>query len=180
MTTKRRELIDALIGGLNIEEDIYAIETVSEKTEHLQESQYLDFYQTVMAENTYGNGVKAVIKVAEQFKPVNVDLVEVKAKELIEFVHSMNHTIFENAKMSGRTFEDELKGTKFLGLRDKDKAILNQVKPYCEYKQLISNISCYGTSLEQLKAFKSAVEYSESYSGMIECIKVQKMVEQKR
>jgi len=88
----------------------------------------------------------------------------------------MNNAIFENAKMSGRTFEDELQGTKFLGLRDKDEAILNQVKPYCEYKQLISNINTYATSLEQLKAFKQAIEYTHSYSGAIECSRVSKMI----
>lgn len=86
-----------------------------------------------------------------------IDDTEIRANELITLVYSMNATVFENAKASGRTFEDELRGTIFRNIED-DIAILNNVKPYCEYKQLVNNISCYQTSKEQLKAFKDAIK----------------------
>ena len=178
MYNLRNELIKTIIKSLKIDDNPFNVITIQDMIENISDDNLQEYYQALFGnEHSYLNGLDRVAKVAEQFKPQQkTDLTEIKAKELIEFVHSMNHTIFENAKMSGRTFEDELKGTKFLGLRDKDKAILNQVKPYCEYKQLISNISRYSTSLEQLNAFKNAIEYSNSYSGAIECNKVKKLL----
>ena len=161
MTTKRRELINALITGLKIEEDIFAIDTVKEKTESLNESQYLDFYQAVMKDESFGNGIKSVIKVAEQFKPQTKDnSLQLKAKELIQWCESANSTVFDNATKSGRTFDDELKGTKFTSISDNDLYVLNQVKPYSYHKNLIGNIRVYQTSEEAVKAFMDALKYA--------------------
>jgi len=102
-----------------------------------------------------------------------------KAKELISWCESANSVIYDNATKSGRTFEDELKGTKFVSLSDGDIAILNQVKPYTDHKQLIINIRAYRTSQEALNAFKRAVEYSSSYAGAIENATVRKMIKGK-
>jgi len=101
-----------------------------------------------------------------------VDEVEQKAKELIELVHSMNNQVYADAKRMGTQFEDLLKLVKFPQVNDDDIAILNQVKPHNDLKQLISNIYTYQTGLEQLKAFKNAVNYSGTYAGAIENNKV--------
>ena len=106
MTTKHRELINALITGLKIEKDVYAIETVKEATELLNENQYLDFYQAVMKEDSFGNGVKSVIKIAEQFKPDETNEAKTKAEQLINGVEQMNTFLWYEAKDLKRVFED--------------------------------------------------------------------------
>lgn len=162
MTTKREELITALITGLKIEEDVYAIETVKESTEFLNEAQYLDFYQEVMKEDTFGNGVKAVLKIADKFKPqiVITDEVEAKAKELIKLAHDMNAQIFRDSEHMEVTFDDLLQVVEFPTTCKADIAILDNVKPYNSHKLLIGNINAYATSIEQLQAFIGAIKQS--------------------
>lgn len=172
----RNELIKALVKGLKLDDNIFNYQAVAEEIETVQEKDFMDFYKATMAENTYGNGLQAIMKTAEQFKPQQTDLTEVKAKELIEMCYGINDKVFEDAKMSGRTFDDQMAGTIFKGISDTDIAILNQVKPYTDHKQLFSNMSCYATGLEQLNAFKRAIEYSQSYTGAIECSRVSKMI----
>jgi len=174
----RNELIKALVKGLKLDDNIFNYQSVAEETEMIKDCDFVDFYKAIMRENTYGNGLQAIMKVVDQFKPANVDLVEVKAKELIEMCHGINKKVFDDAKMSGRTFDDQMAGTVFKGISDSDMAILNQVKPYTDHKQLFGNINLYATSLEQLRAFKNAVEYSQSYSGAIENSRVKKLISQ--
>jgi len=159
MTTKRAELINALIRGLKIDEDIYAIETVKEKTEFLNESQYLDFYQSVMDEDAFGNGVKAVINVAERFKPqiIEVDELEIKAKELIDLVRAMNDAIYRDHAKTGIAFDNLLNGVKFPNVSADDIVILNNVRPHYNLKLLIGGINTYQTSIDALNAFKNAI-----------------------
>ena len=164
----RNELIKALVKGLKLDDNIFNYQAVAEEIEYIQDRDFMDFYKAVMAENTYGNGLQAIMKVAEQFKPQQqTDLTEIKAKELIGIVYSMNDTIFQNAKMSGRTFEDELKGTSFLGLNQKDTDILNNVKPHTNLKALVTNISFYENGTAQLTAFKNAIQHTPSEAVQI-------------
>ena len=111
-------------------------------------------------------------EVAEQFKPnIKDNSLELKAKELISFCETANKTVFDNSTKSGRTFEDEMRGTKFTNLNDADLYVLNQVKPYCEHKQLVSNISRYQTSIDTLRAFTEALKYKPMDSNLISNIK---------
>ena len=98
---------------------------------------------------------------------LEVNETELKAKELILWCETANSTIFDNAKKSGRTFEDELKGTKFISLSDSDMSVLNQVKPYMSHKELINNIRVYQTSKDTLSAFMDALKYEVPDSQMI-------------
>jgi len=174
----RNELIKALVKGLKLDDNIFNYQSVAEETEQIQEHQFVDFYKAVMSADTFGNGLKAIIKTAEQFKPQHQDLTEIKAKELIQMVESINTKIGEDAKQRGEGFEHLVSVVKLPGVSESDMAILNQVKPYTDHKQLIINIRHYATSLEQLKAFKDAVEYSQSYSGAIENSRVKKLISQ--
>jgi len=178
MTTKGVELINALISGLKIEEDVYAIETVKESVELLSENVYLDFYQAVMKEDTFGNGVKAVMKIAEQFKPQiqEVDETELKAKELIDLVQSMNKSIDKDHIRTGINFDRLLKDVNFPSVGKEDIAILNQVRPHYDMKTLIAKINHYATAKECIEAFKRAIKlYGNSDQLMIDSY-VRKMI----
>ena len=157
MNPKRRELINALISGLNIQEDVYAIETVKEKTIFISEHEYLDFYQAVMTEKTFGNGVKAVIDVAERFKPVETDDIKIQAEELITLVRTMNDSVYQEHIKSGVRFGDLLNLVTFPSVSDDDMTILNSVKPHYNLKLLVLGVNHYATSLECLEAFKQAI-----------------------
>jgi len=169
MTTKRKQLVSALIVGLKIEEDIFAIETVKEKTEFLSENQYLDFYQAVMKDDSFGNGIKSVLKVAEQYKPQEPeDETRLKAKELIELVRSMNEAVYQHHIKTGFRYDDCLKAAKFEKVDEDIKAILSQVKPYFNYKDLVANINVYQTGEEAIKAFMTAIKFTPSNAVMID------------
>jgi len=178
MQLTKNELIKALVKELKLDDNIFTYQAVAEEVEFLCQSQLMDFFKAVMSAESFGNGMKAIIDIAKQFKPkeiAEVDRLEVEAKKLISLVHTMNATIFDNATKSGRTFIDELNGTKFKGI-DSEIAILNQVKPYSDYKLLVGNISCYLTSLDQLNAFKKALTPKDKNENMIEHEGMKKLV----
>ena len=181
MTDKRRELINALIGGLGINKDAYAIDTLKEKTELLKESQYLDFYQEVMKENSFGNGIKAVLNVLDRFCPAPLeqitDATTAEAKRLISACETMNTILFKECNNIGVPFEDYVMDYEFDNLQDSTKGLLSAVKPYCDYKRLIINIRCYQTSSDALNAFKQAItQVGKSEYAMIENKKVSGMI----
>ena len=158
MTDKRRELINALIGGLGINKDAYAIDTLKEKTELLKESQYLDFYQEVMKENSFGNGIKAVLNVIDRFKPIEDESeLDLKAKELIALVYGMNQAVYQDHIKTGISFDVLLSGVKFPKLSSEDNSVLINVAPHYNLRDLIQHISCYTNSIEQHRAFKTAL-----------------------
>jgi len=94
--------------------------------------------------------VKEVIQLTDEH--------EVKAKELIDLVYDMNNEIYQTHIKSGKSFDTLLEAVKFPSVSDEDIAILNNVRPHFSLKLLISNISAYQTSLEQLQAFKMAIK----------------------
>jgi len=165
----RNELTKALVKGLKLDDNIFNYQAVAEEIEQIQEFQFMDFYKAVMNADTFGNGIKAIIQTAEQFKPTDSTQsnIELKAKELIQWCENANSQVFDNANKSGRTFDDELRGTKFTSLSDNDLYVLNQVKPYSDHKSLIGNIRGYQTSEEALKAFMSALKYTPMDSVQI-------------
>jgi len=178
MTETRKIFIKSLISGLKIdvEENPFEYQAVVDGVEFIKEADFMDFYNGCRKRNTYGDGVKAIIETAEQFKPIGIDLTEIKAKELIGLVESINTKIGKEAIQMGQGFEYLVSIVKLPGVSESDMAILNQVKPYSDHKQLIINIRLYTTSVEQLKAFIRAIEYSNSYVGAIENSQVRKMI----
>jgi hypothetical protein len=169
------EFIKAIMKSLKIDNNPFIYATVDEFISHLKPTDYKAFMSELFGtQHSFLNGLDRIAKVAETFKPIVSDDTEARANELIALVYSMNATVFDNAKTSGRTFDDELRGTKFKNIED-DIVILNQVKPYTDFKQLVSKISCYATSLEQLQAFKRAIEFSQSYSGAIASCRVKEL-----
>ena len=73
MTTKKRELIKSLANRLSLADDIYAIDTIKEKMELIEDNQCLDFYQSVVSKNTFGNGLKAFLDTIEEFNSIKTD-----------------------------------------------------------------------------------------------------------
>ena len=134
----------------------------------LQDMTDEDFKQAVkrlLQERTFATFPKpaeilALSKVVKEVI-VEIDKDEEKAKELIELVHSMNNTIYQEHIRTGIQFDVLLDDVKFPTVEKSIIAILDNVKPYYNHKQLISNINLYGTSKEQLQAFKQAVKQGE-------------------
>ena len=168
MNLSRNELIKALVKGLKLDDNIFNYQAVAEEIEHINENRFMDFFKTVMSKDNFGNGLKVIIDTVEQFKPITIDNVEIKAKELIDLVKTLNDVIYQEHITSGVSFDDLLKRVSFPSVSKDDIAILNNVKPYCDFKTLIASINHYGTSLECLNAFKSAVKISDE-NGVV-CI----------
>lgn len=181
MNLSRNELIKALIKGLKLDDNIFNYQAVAEEIEYIQDRDFMDFYKASMAENTYGNGLQAIMKVAEQFKPRQTDLTEIKAKELIQWCETANATIFDEANKSGLTFDDELKRTGFVRLIEESDTltILNAVKPHCDYKKLVANISLFENGAVELQAFKNAIHQTQR-GGLATSYNVRKMIKVKR
>jgi len=166
MDNVRREFIIELLNTLKVPSGAFNVGTVSDEIQHIPDISLRAFYKALFGtDHSYLNGMDRIIKVAEQFKPQQVDLTEIKAKELIGIVESINTKIGNDAERMGEDFVKLVMGVKLRGLGDDDIAILNSVKPHTNHKLLIINIRGYQTSLDCLNAFKRAIEYSNSYCG---------------
>lgn len=84
-----------------------------------------------------------------------------RAKTLINGVEHINAIMWEEAQKRGLIFEDLVKDWSFTNITEDTMAILNQVKPYTDHRQLIINIRRYQTSVEAIKAFKNAIIYKD-------------------
>ncbi len=173
----RNELVKALAKGLKLDDNVFNYQTVLEEISIIQDHQFMDFYKATMSAESYGNGLKAIIDTAEKFKPVIIDNVEQEAKELIELCEGLNTQIGNDAKRMGEDFKKLVYSAKFPTL-DTDKiAILNSVKPYRDFKELILNIRHYQTSNDALNAFMSAIKFVDNSLTAIESSTVRKMIE---
>lgn len=172
----RNELIKALVKGLKLDDNIFNYQAVAEEIELIKECDFVDFYKDVMRENTYGNGLQAIMKVADQFKPVITDKVEKEAKELIELCEGLNTQIRKDAERMGEDFVKLVRSAKFPTL-DNDKIIvLNNVKPYNDFRDLIIHIRHYQTAQDSLGAFMYAIKYIDKTLTAIESKAVRKMI----
>ena len=177
MDNIKKEFIREILETLKIPSGAFNVGTVYDEISHIPNSNLRAFHKALFGtDHSYLNGMDRIIKVAEQFKPQQIDNTEIKAKELINIVESINTKIGNDAQRMGTDFVELVMGVKLPGLSDSDMAILNQVKPYTDHKQLIINIRAYPTSLECLNAFKRAIEYSGSYTGAIESYRVKKLI----
>lgn len=164
MYNLRTELIKSILSSLKIDDNPFNQQIIKDKIAHIADMQLQEFYGKLFnASHQYLNGIDRVSKVADNFKPnvVEIDKDEEKAKELIELAHSMNNTIYQEHIRTGIQFDVLLNDVKFPTVDKSIIAILDNVKPYYNHKQLISSINLYGTAKEQLQAFKQAVKQGE-------------------
>ena len=172
----RNELIKALVKGLKLDDNIFNYQAVAEEVTHIKESKFVDFYKAAMSAEAYGNGLKAIIDTAEKFKPVVIDDVEQEAKELIELCEGLNTQIRKDAERMGEDFKKLVYAAKFPTL-DTDKiVVLNNVKPYRDFKELIINVRNYQTAKDCLEAFMSAIRYTDKSITGIENGEVRQMI----
>ena len=163
MKNIKDQFIKAIMQSLKIDNNPFIFATVDEYIAHLKPVEYKSFMKELFGtQHQYLNGLDRVAKVAEQFKPHTIDPCEDQAKQVINLVRSMNEAVFNNAKATGRTFDAELKITAFPTVSNEDIAILNNVKPYYEYKSLVTNINHYSTAKECLEAFKMAISRKDN------------------
>ena len=165
MDNIRKEFISEIMKTLKIE-GAFNIGTISDEMQHIPNTDLRAFHKALFGtDHSYLNGMDRIIKVAEQFKPVNVDLVEVKAKELISMVESINTKIGEDAKQRGEGFEYLVSVVKLPGVCEDDMAILDSIERYRGHKKLIINIRVGWNSKEQLEEFKRAILFTQSDSN---------------
>lgn len=176
MNNIRTEFINAVMSSLKIDKNPFIISTVDELTRSIEPTEYKRFLTALFGEqHQYLNGIDRVAKVAEQFKPIQIDETEIKAKHMIRACEAMNTILFDEAQKRGLFFEEYVKDYEFKNISPESKAILNNIKPYCEYKRLIINIRQYQTSKDAIQAFKSAIKQSERGSVGINH-KIKKMI----
>jgi len=171
MDNLRKEFIKEILETLKIPLGAFNVGTVADEIKHIPDTDLRAFHKALFGtDHSFLNGMDRIIKVAEQFKPVHKDLTEVKAKELILFCETANTQIGEYCIAKGIDFVEHVRNNVRLKLSDEDIAILNQVKSHQDHKQLIIKIRQFPNSLEQLNAFKRAVEYTQTYSGAIKVL----------
>jgi len=103
MKLNRTELIKALVTGLKLDDNIFNYQTVAEEIELIQEQHFMDFYKKVMSAETFGNGLKAIIKVSKLFKPQEVNLLA-GTKDLAKKMYDKFYS--ENCSMTTYTQEN--------------------------------------------------------------------------
>ena len=98
MKTKQSELVKALTRGLKIDNDIFAIETVQEATESIDEDKYMQFYKDVMKEDTFGNGMKAILKISEAYTKSDTTSLTQNSRQLAKSMYDKFYA--ENCAMT--------------------------------------------------------------------------------
>jgi len=83
---------------------------------------------------------------------------QVEAYELTQTVHEMFIQIVNEAKQKRITFDECLELKQFDKLTLRETSILNNIKPYCDLKQLVSNINMFSGDVNALEAFIEAIE----------------------
>ena len=142
----------------------------------MQPQQRKEFMKALFGtQHAYLNGIDRIAKVAESFKPIVIDETEAEAKRLIAGVEAMNTILFDEAHKRGVMFEDLVKQYKFENVTE-SMAILNNVKPYYDIKQLVINIRLYQTSVDAIQAFKSAIIAHNNNNNLAIAGNVRKMI----
>jgi len=154
----RKQLINSTMDSLKIDKNPFNYSTIENYIEHIPDTKLKEFYSNLFgSQHSFLNGMDRIATVADGFKEAEydgVDTYDIGGK--IDKIKAYNAAVFDNATKSGRTFDDELKGTKFISMSEDEEAYYNLVKPYCNYKSLIGNINCYSDSSSQFISFKKA------------------------
>lgn len=181
MDNFRKSLIEELMLTLKIPQGNFNFATIADEIKNIPNDRLKDFYKKVMSADSFGNGMKSIIQTAEQFNPKPLEPIEdaitAEAKRLITACEQMNTILFNECNKIGIPFDDYVRDYEFKNIQDSTKALLSQIKPYCDYKRLIINIRRYQTSKDALNAFKTAILQSgKKDSAMIENKRVQNLI----
>jgi len=154
----RKQLINSTMDSLKIDKNPFNYLIIEKHIKHIPDTKLEEFYSNLFGRQHFClNGMDRVVTVADEFKEAEcagVDTYDIGGK--IDKIKAYNAAVFDNATKSGRTFDDELKGTKFISMSEDEEAYYNLVKPYCNYKSLIGNINCYSDSSSQFISFQKA------------------------
>lgn len=157
MPSLKDEFVRGIMISLKLENNPFIISTVDEYVSHIAVSNYKPFMKELFGtQHAFLNGLDRVSKVAEQFKPVDTELVA-RAKRIIHFTESLSSQVQDEAKEAGKPFELMVRCLKLPTKYNKTLAVLELVKPYRNAKDLIINIRRYQTSSEAINAFKQAI-----------------------
>ena len=163
MYNLRTELIKSTLSSLKIDNNPFNQQILSDKIQHIKDEQLQDFYGKLFDESLrYLNGLDRVAKVAEQFKPIEINHNRTRVEELINGVETMNTVLWNDAKELKRVFEDYVEMYEFKNVCDETKAILSNVAPYYDIAQLTINIRKYKTSSDTINAFMRAIEQTNT------------------
>ena len=176
MDNLRKSMIEELMLTLKIPQGNFNFGTIADEINHVRNEDLREFYNLVVSADTYGNGMQAIIKAAEAFKPTDDSQNEAEAKRLIKYCRAVNSSVFDDSQKYKTQFSDLITKLKLREMvSTMDYAVLSNVKPYCSALDLIANINCYENSSVQLKAFVSALAYKDNVMS-IESTKTRKMV----
>lgn len=169
MYNLRTEIENSIFMSLKIHDNTFNRKIVRENIELISENDLEDFYSNLFSDShKFLNGLDRVAKVAEMFKPKNSEDDEItkEAKRLISGIEDMNTLLFDEAHKTGEMFEDFVRGYDFKNVTEKSMAILNNVRPYYDIKELVINIRRYQTSVDTLNAFKQAIKQSNQNESL--------------
>ncbi len=161
----RKSMIEEMMLTLKIPQGNFNFGTIADGIKHIPNQNLREFYKSVMVSESFGNGMKAIISVANLYKPKGLDVeneIEKKAKILITGVEQMNSVLFDVCVKSGDNFEEYIRGFEFDNVSEESKHILNAVPPFNNLSNLVLGIRTYQTSLDTLNAFKRAIKFSET------------------
>ena len=176
MDNLRKSMIEELMLTLKIPQGNFNFSTIADEIEHIKNEDLKEFYKGVMSEENYGNGMKAIIAVAERFKPSEANQNEIDAKRLIAYCRAVNESVFEDSQKYKTQFSDLICKLKLQEMiSPMDYAVLSNVKPYCNALKLIESINEYQTSQSQLKSFVEALRYKDNVMS-IESAKARKII----
>jgi hypothetical protein len=77
----KKELISTLIKSLKIDDNILNYETINDEIELINQEEYLNFYKEVVKQDSFGNGLKAIIKVSDKYKTETMENLLVGTRE---------------------------------------------------------------------------------------------------
>ena len=166
MDNFRKSLIEELMLTLKIPQGNFNFGTIADEIESIPNSSLKEFYKLVMTSDTYGNGMKAIISIAETFKPKDNDL-EIRAKKLIMFTETQHRNISNLAISRGEDFIGLVKSLKPSEKYKKSFDVMSLVKPYYDSQELVINIMHYQTANDALNAFKQAIIAYDSKSEQL-------------
>ena len=97
MDNTRKIFIKSLINSLKIEveNNPFEYQTVVDEVEHIQEQDFMRFYSECRAENTFGDGMKAIINTAKKFKPDILASTAEKAKNMYDKFYAQQSAMLD-------------------------------------------------------------------------------------
>ena len=154
----RDELIISLMNNKGITKDPFVSATIKNRIKDIPDSKLQSFFESVAEADSFGDGLKVIMKIAEQFKPKqDENAIDLEAQRLIQLVYGMNQAVYQDHIKTGISFDVLLSGVKFPKLSSEDNSVLTNVAPHYNLRDLIQHISCYTNSIEQHRAFKTAL-----------------------